>query len=658
MQDKKNIYLAQPQYAMNIRGKPQYWLPYSCGCLWAYAKNQPGISDTWEAHFIFKRNNIVDTLAEIDNPRAMGFSCYVWNEQYNLAIARAVKEKYPNCFIFFGGPNTNEKLLKDHDFIDSVILGEGEKVFYEILETINSGETPKTLYQGMRIADLSELASPYLEGVFDNIIAANPDAYWQCVLETNRGCPFSCTFCDWGSLTMAKVKQFVMDRVMGELNWIADNRVTYLMCADANFGIFKQRDVEIAKIMRECFERSEYFEMANIQYYKNANDHILDIAQIIGPYQKGLTVSVQSMHDETLIAIERSNMRINDIQSLMEEADKRNIFTYSELILGMPLETIESWKTGINDLLEQGQHNCIDVWFGQLLKNSEMNSLEYKEKYGIESVRVKDYYLTYDENDTISEYIDIINKTNTMTTDEIVDAFVYSFMIIRFHIAGYTNIFSRYARSRNVNYKTYYNRLYDVLQKTPTFKEKFEELRESTKKYLLADAGESEENLQSVNIKHSVTNTKSVKTSLQVSSGHYNVVNKKKVKKDDNPKSKHAWLYMRDIDFVYNVREEVFNIGFNILREFLPDTPHNIKNAQVDSIINPDIEYPIYREYNLDVTDFSHTDIPKNYILSDNKKNMGEISFQDRRKGSQVKTIIQELEAEKANGEEIKLAGE
>ena len=56
--------------------------------------------------------------------------------------------------------------------------------------------------------DLDEIPSPFLEGAFDSIMAANPQESWIGLWETNRGCPFRCTFCDWGSATAAKVTKF------------------------------------------------------------------------------------------------------------------------------------------------------------------------------------------------------------------------------------------------------------------------------------------------------------------------------------------------------------------------------------------------------------------------------------------------------------------
>ena len=54
--------------------------------------------------------------------------------------------------------------------------------------------------------------------------------------ETNRGCPFSCTFCDWGSATASKVYQFGMDGLHDEIGWMSRQRIGFVFCCDANFG--------------------------------------------------------------------------------------------------------------------------------------------------------------------------------------------------------------------------------------------------------------------------------------------------------------------------------------------------------------------------------------------------------------------------------------
>ncbi len=60
-----------------------------------------------------------------------------------------------------------------------------------------------------RIMDLSEVPSPYTMGLFDYLPDMYPGKIWNAVIETNRGCPFMCTFCDWGGTTFSKVKSLV-----------------------------------------------------------------------------------------------------------------------------------------------------------------------------------------------------------------------------------------------------------------------------------------------------------------------------------------------------------------------------------------------------------------------------------------------------------------
>ena len=43
---------------------------------------------------------------------------------------------------------------------------------------------------------------------FDKFVKDNPNTYFAAIYETDRGCPFKCTFCDWGSATASKVNKF------------------------------------------------------------------------------------------------------------------------------------------------------------------------------------------------------------------------------------------------------------------------------------------------------------------------------------------------------------------------------------------------------------------------------------------------------------------
>ena len=93
----------------------------------------------------------------------------------------------------------------------------------------------------IRIRELECIPSPYLSGIFDRLIETYPKNEWLILWETNRGCPFKCTFCDWGSATASKVNKFDLERLKLEIDWFSKNKIEFIFCCDANFGILKKR---------------------------------------------------------------------------------------------------------------------------------------------------------------------------------------------------------------------------------------------------------------------------------------------------------------------------------------------------------------------------------------------------------------------------------
>jgi radical SAM superfamily enzyme YgiQ (UPF0313 family) len=480
-----NVYLFQPQFAAEFRNETNYWIPYSVGCLWSYAQQFDFVKEHFELKdLIFKRQDPDDVLNSMSDPHICGFSCYVWNQKYCLLLAEQIKQRWPNCIIVFGGPQASAKLL-DLNYVDSVILAEGEENFVQLLQCMINNTPVSPLFLKQRLTNL-DIPSPYTAGIFDKIIADNPTALWAMVLETNRGCPYACTFCDWGSTTYSKVKRFDLDKIAEELEWAVNNRITYLFCADANFGMFKERDLEIAKLIRSVGDRG-CLETVNIQYAKNSTEVVFNIAKILGDLNKGVTVSVQSMNEPTLTAIKRKNLDINNIRHLMKLSQEHNVRTYTEAILGLPEETLDTWKTTLTDILEMGQHESIDIWFCQLLENSELNSLESKIKYGIKSIVATDFspFSNKDDYKGILEEITLIKETNSMSTADLVEGYIYGWVITNFHISGYTQYYAKYCRHiLNIPYRVFYDKLLIALEKDQLFGDHIKGIKKDVLAYL------------------------------------------------------------------------------------------------------------------------------------------------------------------------------
>ena len=342
-------------------------------------------------------------------------------------------------------------------------MNEGEETFVQILQTFLKQEPLEQIYQGGRLDDL-EIPSPYLSGVFDKIMADNPDVIWNGTLETNRGCPFACTFCDWGSLTYAKIKKFPMPKVIQELTWMAENKIDYVTIADANFGVFTDRDLEVTEKLVELQEMYGYPKVVDATWYKNSSDEILEIVKkfISSGFNRGLTLSVQSMDMDVLDEIRRRNMEISDLKMIFDKCNKEQIPSYTELILGLPNETYNSWRRGLCEIIEAGQHNTVESWLAQLLENAHMNTPDERRKHELTTIVVDNYVSGHEEEDNISEKVELVTGTKSMPRDMFLKAWMYSWMINNFHNFGWTQAITRFLR----RYKNFtYLEMYDYLLK-------------------------------------------------------------------------------------------------------------------------------------------------------------------------------------------------
>ena len=482
---KKKVSFVNPNFQQGPKEFNAYYLPYSCGVLWSYANQFPEISSNYElGDFVWRRDLIEETVQLLKSSDVVGFSTYVWNRSYNNVLARELKKANKDILIVFGGPEPpieNPNFFEKFPYIDICIKLEGEISFKRVLDNFhnNAGydDIPGLLVNkngitfdtgdSARIDDLDSIPSPYLTDVFKPLMEKFPEVRWNATLESNRGCPYACTFCDWGSLTYNKVKKFGLERVYAEFEWVGKNKCDFVSLTDANFGIFPERDSLIADKLIEVQKTYNNPKAYTISWAKNQKREVVEIVRKLiyeGGSKLGLNLSVQTMDENVLDIIKRKNLDTNKIEEVFELCEQYNIPLYTELILGLPGETLDSWKNNFYRLFEAGNHTGITIYQAQLLENAEMN-LSQRKMYKMEGRVVYDYLVgTYNEHE-LKEGVEVVISTRDLPIEKMTQAQVFSWFMNTFHINGITNYISRVLRKQGLPYQEFYGKLLEHIKK-------------------------------------------------------------------------------------------------------------------------------------------------------------------------------------------------
>jgi radical SAM superfamily enzyme YgiQ (UPF0313 family) len=427
---RRVVFLELPLYVNTV--------PLTSGYLQAYAQQDEETAAAWE--FVIEAppattpvGELVDTLAAHDAD-VYAFSCYLWNMRRMKAVLDALVARMPRARFLLGGPQvmnyTTEYVPADWENV-AVCNGEGERTFAAYLRVVAAGgdlaEVPGlsfhrggelvTTDKPARITDLEEIPSPYAAGIFDG------GEYTFAVVETNRGCPFRCTYCYWGAATNDKVHRWELERVQQDLTWISEHGVESIFIADANWGALP-RDVELTRHIVANKQRLGYPMMVSMQAAKNRPDRVTAITEIFvdGGMLTSQPVSLQTLSPEALKIVDRANIREDTYNTLQLTLKERQISSYTELIWPLPGETLDSYRAGIEKLCRSGA-DAIVTYPQLLLRNTPM--FERRDALGVRTVRV---------DDEIAE-ADVVVGTNWVSPEDFAQGAWFYYAVISFYNA-------------------------------------------------------------------------------------------------------------------------------------------------------------------------------------------------------------------------------
>ncbi|MBM4363914.1 MAG: B12-binding domain-containing radical SAM protein, partial [Deltaproteobacteria bacterium] len=387
---------------------------YALGCLAAYAKADRGgaLREAFEFGQITP-TMVPDAAALVGSlplaePAIVLLSCYVWNTPANLAVAREIRRRSPGSLVIAGGPHIPRnpdaaaKLLGTEPALDVLVRYEGEKTLAELLRVlaegrVDAGGLHSASFTGVagltfrdhegtvhrtpdreRVKDLETYPSPYLTGEFDHWI----EGRHYMPTETNRGCPYGCTFCDWGAATLAKIHTMSLERVLGEIDFAAEKRLRVLGYCDANFGALP-RDLEIVRHIVRVHEKTGFPAEVGYTNAKTANPRLGEIVKLLrdaGLVHAG-QISMQTTDAGVLENVKRANIRTGDYEKTIAFYHANDIPAVSDMMIGLPGQTFATVKKDLQFFFDRRVRAVI--FSTSVMPNAPMAEPEYRERFRI-----------------------------------------------------------------------------------------------------------------------------------------------------------------------------------------------------------------------------------------------------------------------------------
>lgn len=389
------------------------WLPYASGCLISYCKSIPEINKKF--HFndpLYKQIPIKEYTNILKKTDILGLTCYVWNQNYNDKLAQYFKKINPNGLVIYGGPQVPEdtQLKKEFDqrpYLDKSIIGLGEIAFSEYL--LGLPDSKRTL---------TTVPIPYLDGTFTNLL--NTNETFKVSFETNRGCPYSCSFCDWGGQARSKITIFDLGQIYQTIEKIYTYKnISELEILDANFGILP-RDVDIIDKMIECQNtNNNHLRISYSGLAKNGSKHLNKIMEKIFNNlpidQRNLKISFQTHSKHVLKNINRDNINNEKLIPLINEFKKKNISTTSEMIIALPGETAESWLETLHYNYHDIKIDYVRTYILHVVANTPLYLNVRNKNYGIKTKKI-----VYKNNE-----VEIIHQCDSFDLEELKLMFSY-----------------------------------------------------------------------------------------------------------------------------------------------------------------------------------------------------------------------------------------
>ena len=320
-------------------------------------------------------------------PDVVGFTVQPWNYADTVALSRLVKRLMPGVAVWHGGPTVvHRRAYLAHlgpETVDLVVEGEGELPFAELCAHRLFGLPALDAIAGVGWFDADgalrvtpDGANPDVSLLPPVMTADNLGAMGSYVLyECSRGCPFRCSFCNWGS-QKAKLRsrdRGVIERDLAAI--LARPEVTHLWITDAGLDL----SVEHVLFLADCIRRHRRHPVHVSGYVFLLHRDLSYVSGLVGAFDT-LQLGLQTANEHVLSEMGRKALSVERFDRILDVVLPHFPDLRVDLLYGLPNIGPSELRDSVRFLLDKG------IWLINLYRLVAIPGTEMgdePEKYGI-----------------------------------------------------------------------------------------------------------------------------------------------------------------------------------------------------------------------------------------------------------------------------------
>ena len=280
----------------------------------------------------------------------IGFGVYIWNVTQTTHLVRALKTMRPRLKVVLGGPEVSYESESQEivGLADHVITGWGDVSFPKLCQALIHGPKPLQKIILGEQPELNNIEFPYQEYSREDL------AHRVLYVEASRGCPFKCEFC-LSSLDKT-AWAFELQPFLVQLSSLYQRGARNFKFVDRTFNLKIETSVQILQFF---LDRLGEEGSANLfVHFEVIPDNLPDrLKGLIAQFPPGVLqfeVGIQTFNEEVQKRISRRQDNAQTEANLRWLLTSSNAHLHTDLIFGLPGETLESFASGFDRLLGLG----------------------------------------------------------------------------------------------------------------------------------------------------------------------------------------------------------------------------------------------------------------------------------------------------------------